>query len=42
MKMNKKSAHIVKQDKALWSSIHAAMAAYARKCRHSYLSMFSI
>lgn len=41
MEARKITEKMTKQDKGLWSSMHLAVVEYARKCRRSYLSMFS-
>ncbi len=42
MKARQHLENAMEEDKGLWSSLHLAMVTYARKCRNSYLSMFSI
>jgi len=41
MEVRKNSNTMMRQDKGLWSTMHLAVTEYARKCRRSYLSMFS-
>lgn len=41
MEAEKNSDKMMAQEKGLWSTIHLAVQKYARKYRHSYLSMFS-
>ncbi len=41
MEVRKNSKNMMGQDKGLWSTMHLAVIDYARKCRRSYLSMFS-
>lgn len=41
MEARKDTDNMMKQDKGLWNSMHLAVVEYARKCRQSYLSMFS-
>lgn len=41
MEVRENSENMMSQDKGLWNTMHSAVVQYARKCRHSYLSMFS-
>lgn len=41
MRASKREQSLMKQDKGLWSTLQVAVLKYTRKCRNSYLSMFS-
>ncbi|WP_424372810.1 hypothetical protein [Muriicola sp.] len=42
MKERKSSLRMIRKEKGVWGTLYSTMANYARKCRHSYLSMLSI